>query len=132
AAYGSISAIIIMYAHHNKGLALRPRTLVYPIFGKKIEHSKWGVAVDVFCILGAAAGAIGTRGFFGFQFSYWLHDLIGTHDSFVMQLYAIDVLFIIVVISAITGLNKWFQFFSHFNVYIFALLLIFILILHPC
>src|SRR5699024_12760651 len=34
AAYGSISAIIIMYAHHSKGLALRSRTLVSPICGK--------------------------------------------------------------------------------------------------
>lgn len=131
AAYGSISAIIIMYAHHNKGLALRPRTLVYPIFGKKIEHSKWGVAVDVFCILGAAAGAIGTIGFFGFQFSYWLHDLIGTPDSFIMQLSAVAVLIMIVVISAVTGLNKGIQFFSKFNVWLAALLGAFILILGP-
>src|SRR5699024_11389453 len=57
AAYGSISAIIIMYAHHNKGLALRPRTLVYLIFGKKIEHSKCGGAVYDVCILRSEVGA---------------------------------------------------------------------------
>lgn len=131
AAYGSISAIIIMYAHHNKGLSLRPRTLVYPIFGEKIEHSKWGIAVDVFCILGAAAGAIGTIGFFGFQFSYWLHDLLGTPDSFVMQLSAVAVLIVIVVISAVTGLEKGIQFFSKFNVWLAVLLGAFILIAGP-
>ncbi len=129
AAYGSISAIIIMYAHHNKGLSLRPRTLVYPIFGEK--HSKWGIAVDVFCILGAAAGAIGTIGFFGFQFSYWLHDLLGTPDSFIMQLSAVAVLIIIVVISAVTGLEKGIQFFSKFNVWLAVLLGAFILLAGP-
>src|SRR5699024_11609390 len=91
--------------------------------------SKSGVAVDVFCILGAAAGAIGTIGFFGFQFSYWLHDLIGTPDTFIMQLSAVAVLIIIVVISAVTGLNKGIQFFSKFNVWFSELLGIFILIL---
>src|SRR5699024_11472609 len=54
---------IIMYEHQNKGLDLRPRTLVYPIFGKKIEHSKWGVGVDDFCIFGADGRAISTIGF---------------------------------------------------------------------
>lgn len=131
AAYGSISAIIIMYAHHNKGLSLRPRTLMYPIFGEKIEHSKWGDAVDVFCILGAAAGAIGTIGFFGFQFSYWLHDLLGTPDSFLMQLSAVSVLIIIVVISTVTGLEKGIQFFSKINVWLVVLLGTFILLAGP-
>lgn len=131
AAYGSISAIIIMYAHHNRGLSLRPRTLVYPIFGDKIEHSKWGTAVDVFCILGAAAGTIGTIGFFGFQFSYWLHDLLGTPDSFLMQLSAVSVLIIIVVISTVTGLEKGIQFFSKFNVWLAVLLGAFILLAGP-
>src|SRR5699024_11280623 len=69
--YGAISAIVIMYAYYNKGMTMRPRTLLYPILGKRIEHSRIGVAVDVFCILGAVAGTIGTIGFFGFQFSYW-------------------------------------------------------------
>src|SRR5699024_5709853 len=34
--YGAISAIVIMYAYYNKGMTMRPRTLLYPIFGKRI------------------------------------------------------------------------------------------------
>src|SRR5699024_2297490 len=102
-----------------------------PIFGKKIEHSKGGVAVDVVCRLGAPGGAIGRGGLFGFQFSYWLRDLIGTPDAFVMQLSAVAVLMLSVVISAVTSLSKGIQFFSKFNVWLAALLGIFILILGP-
>src|SRR5699024_11686921 len=54
-----------------------------------------------------------------------------TPDTFIMQLSAVAVLIIIVVISAVTGLNKGIQFFSKFNVWLAALLGIFILILGP-
>ncbi|RSL28792.1 BCCT family transporter, partial [Salibacterium salarium] len=33
ALYGAVSALIIMYAHYNKGMSLKPRTMLYPIFG---------------------------------------------------------------------------------------------------
>ncbi|WP_240377505.1 BCCT family transporter [Bacillus piscicola] len=117
AVYGAISAIIIMYAHYNKGLSLRPRTLLYPIFGEKIETNNWGVAADVFCILGAVAGTIGTIGFFGFQFSYWMHDLFGLPDTLLTQVLAVGVLIALVTISTVTGIEKGIQFLSRFNVW---------------
>lgn len=129
--YGAISAIVIMYAYYNKGMTMRPRTLLYPIFGKRIEHSRIGVAVDVFCILGAVAGTIGTIGFFGFQFSYWLHSVFGIPDVLFTQVFAVGGLIIVVTISAVTGIEKGIQFLSKLNIWLALGIAAFILLLGP-
>ncbi|RIM07027.1 BCCT family transporter, partial [Staphylococcus cohnii] len=106
AVYGAVSGIIIMYAHYNKGMKMRPRTILYPVFGEKIEHTKTGSMIDVCCILGAVAGTIGTIGFFGFQFSYWLHSIFGIPDNIITQVLSGAGLMVIVSISATTGIDK--------------------------
>ncbi|MGJ9384359.1 BCCT family transporter [Salipaludibacillus sp. CF4.18] len=131
AVYGAISAIIIMYAHYNKGLKLKPRALLYPIFGEKIENNKWGAATDIFCIIGAVAGTIGTVGFFGFQFSYWLNDIFGVPDVLLTQLLAVGGLITIVIISTITGIEKGIQFLSRVNVWMAISVGAFILVVGP-
>src|SRR5699024_11367364 len=113
--YGAISAIVIMYAYYNKGMTMRPRTLLYPIFGKRIEHSRIGVTVDVFCMLGVVAGTIGTFGFFGFQFSYWLHNVFGILVVLFTQVFAVGGLIIVVSISSVTCIDKGFEFFRRLN-----------------
>src|SRR5699024_615905 len=126
-----ISSIVIMYAYYNKGLTMRPRTLLYPIFGKRIEHSRIGVAVDDFCILGAVAGTIGTIGFFGLQFSYVLHSLFGIPDVLFTQVFAVGGLIIVVTISAVTGIVKGIQFLSKLNIWLALGIAAFILLLVP-
>src|SRR5690625_3230995 len=36
---GTLASIVMMYVHYHKGLPLRPRGLLYPIFGEKIYHN---------------------------------------------------------------------------------------------
>lgn len=91
-------------------MKMRPRTLLYPIFGSKIEKNKIGWMIDVFCILGAVAGTIGTIGFFGFQFSYWLHSIFGIPDNIITQILSVAGLMVVVTISATTGIDKGIQF----------------------
>ncbi|MBO1910663.1 BCCT family transporter, partial [Microvirga sp. 3-52] len=33
---GTLSTIVLMYAHYHRGMPLKPRSLLYPIFGEKI------------------------------------------------------------------------------------------------
>ncbi|WP_342610582.1 BCCT family transporter [Staphylococcus hsinchuensis] len=129
AIYGAVSGIIIMYAHYNKGLKMRPRTLLFPIFGQKIENNKVGSLIDVFCIIGAVAGTIGTIGFFGFQFSYWLHSIFGIPDNIVTQILSVVGLMIIVSISAMTGIEKGIQFLSKVNVWLAIAVAVFIVLI---
>ena len=128
AVYGAVSGIIIMYAHYNKGMKMRPRTILYPVFGEKIEHTKTGSMIDVFCILGAVAGTIGTIGFFGFQFSYWLHSIFGIPDNIITQVLSVAGLMVIVSISATTGIDKGIQFLSKLNIWLAIALAVFILL----
>ncbi|MFS0788213.1 BCCT family transporter [Shouchella sp. 1P09AA] len=116
AVYGAICSIVMIYAHNHKGMPLKPRTILYPILGDRIKDSKWGVAVDVFCIIGAAAGTIGPIGFLGLQVSYGVNALFGWPDTYVTQVLIILFLTSIVIISTLTGLEKGIQWLSKLNV----------------
>lgn len=131
AVYGAVSGIIIMYAHYNKGMKILPRTLLYPIFGEKLERNGLGSVIDIFCILGAVAGTIGTIGFFGFQFSYWLHSIFGVPDNIITQVVSVVCLIIIVTLSAVTGIDKGIQFLSKLNVWLALGVAAFIILIGP-
>lgn len=129
--YGAISAIILIYAHNHKGMPLKPRTLLYPILGKRVLTSKWGIAADVFCIIGAAAGTIGPIGFLGLQVSYGTHAIFGVPDTFSTQLLIIIGLTAVVLVSTITGIDKGIQWLSKLNVNMMILIAGFLLVLGP-
>ena len=131
AIYGAISTIIIMYAHYNKGMPLKPRTLLYPIFGEKIVHSKWGTFADVVCIIGAVAGTIGPIGFLGLQVSYGMNAIFGLPDIFSTQVLIIVGLTAIVLVSTITGIDKGIQWLSKLNVNLAVAIGIFLLLFGP-
>jgi choline-glycine betaine transporter len=131
AVYGAISAIIIMYAHYHKGMPLKPRTLLYPILGDKILTSKWGTLADAICIIGAAAGTVGTIGFFGLQVSYSANQIIGLPDNPVVQVSMIVGLIIVVAISTITGIDRGIQWLSKVNVILAVIIGVFILVFGP-
>ncbi|AIC96044.1 BCCT family transporter [Shouchella lehensis] len=116
AVYGAICSIVMVYAHNHKGMPLKPRTILYPILGDRIQDSKWGTAVDVFCIIGAAAGTIGPIGFLGLQVSYGVNALFGWPDTYVTQVTIILILTSIVLLSTLTGIEKGIQWLSKVNV----------------
>ncbi|WP_257346738.1 BCCT family transporter [Pseudalkalibacillus decolorationis] len=131
AVYGAISTIVIMYAHYNKGMPLKPRILLYPIFGKKIYHSVWGTITDVLCIVGAVAGTIGPIGFLGLQVSYGVHAVFGWPDTFSTQVIIIVALTGVVLFSTLTGIDKGIQWLSRLNINIAIAVAIFLLLFGP-
>lgn len=131
AIYGAISTLIIMYAHHVKGMPLKPRTLLYPFFGEKIRNSAWGTTADVVCIIGAAAGTIGPIGFLGLQVSYGVNAVFGLPDNYTTQVLIIIALMVVVLISIITGIDKGMQWLSRLNVNMAVCIAIFLLLFGP-
>ena len=129
--YGAISAIILIYAHKHKGMPLKPRTLLYPILKEKVLTSKWGTAADIICIIGAAAGTIGPIGFLGLQVSYGVSAIFGIPDTFLTQLTVIVILLGVVLVSALTGIEKGIQFLSKLNVNVVAVIAIFLIVFGP-
>ncbi|GAA3829349.1 BCCT family transporter [Brevibacterium casei] len=114
---GSLGAIVMMIAAE-KGLPLRPRSLLYPILGRKAATSRVGAVVDVVCIVSVAAGTIGPVGFLGLQISYALESLFGIPDVYWVQVMVIAVLTAIAGVSVFSGINKGIQLLSSVNVFL--------------
>src|SRR5690625_4729786 len=93
---GTLGTIVLMYAHYEKGAPLKPRTLLYPIFGDKIiKNSKLGTFVDAFSIISVAAGTIGPIGFLGLQAGFGFNMLMDVPNTLLIH--------IIIVILLVTA-----------------------------
>lgn len=123
---GSLSAITLMHLHYHKGLPLKPRTLLYPVFGERILTGLPGGLVDAFCILAVIAGTVGPIGFLGLQLSYSLAELFGWADSLSLRLTIIGCLMGVYTVSAITGVTRGIQWLSTINVVLGLLLMAYV------
>ncbi|WP_352257861.1 BCCT family transporter [Psychrobacter sp. TB55-MNA-CIBAN-0194] len=128
---GSLTAIVVMHLHYDKGLPLKPRTLLYPMFGERVLIGQTGAIIDACCIVAVAAGTIGPIGFLGLQTSYALNTLFGIPDTFTTQLIIIVFAIALYTLSAISGLARGMQLLSRFNVILAVALMLFILIFGP-
>ncbi|MDA5557755.1 BCCT family transporter [Shimia sp. MMG029] len=128
---GSLTTVMLMHYHYEKGLPLAPRTLLYPVFGDKAINGPIGLIADASSIIAVVAGTVGPIGFLGLQVSYGLADLFGLTDGFALQATVIAGLVAIYTISAMTGLSRGIQILSKVNVLLAAALLLFVLIAGP-
>ncbi|GGA19917.1 BCCT family transporter [Neptunicoccus cionae] len=128
---GSLTTVMLMHYHYDKGLPLAPRTLLYPVFKERALHGPIGLIADASCVIAVVAGTVGPIGFLGLQLSYGLNELTGIPDNFATQSIAILSLVAIYTVSAITGLAKGIRLLSQINVILAVFLLAFMLIAGP-
>ncbi|KXO13375.1 High-affinity choline uptake protein BetT [Moritella sp. JT01] len=128
---GSLTSIVVMHLHYDKGLPLKPRILLYPVFGKRVLTGHTGALIDACCIVAVAAGTIGPIGFLGLQVSYALNVLFEIPDGFTTQLIIILFAITLYTISALSGLNRGMQMLSRYNVVLACVLMVYILIFGP-
>ncbi len=128
---GSLTTVMLMHYHYEKGLPLSPRTLLYPVFGEKAINGPIGLIADASCIIAVVAGTVGPIGFLGLQVSYGLDALFGIPDVWLTQALVIGGLVAIYTISAVTGINKGIQFLSRVNIVLGFGLLLFMLVAGP-
>ncbi|WP_415182764.1 BCCT family transporter [Phaeovulum sp.] len=128
---GSLTTVMLMHYHYDKGLPLAPRTLLYPVFGERAIHGPIGLIADASCVIAVVAGTVGPIGFLGLQMSYGLNALTGIPDSFATQAVVILALVALYTISAISGLSKGIQLLSTLNVILALGLLGFLLVFGP-
>ena len=131
ALYGTCATIVLMHLHYDKGLPLKPRTLLYPIFGDKAINSWLGSVVDAACAIAVVAGTVGPIGFLGLQVSYGFAELFGTSDTLITQ--SVIILFLIGVytISTVSGIHRGIQLLSTFNVVLAFVLIAIMLVFGP-
>ncbi|CAH0533653.1 Glycine betaine transporter 2 [Vibrio stylophorae] len=128
---GSLTGIVLMHLHYDKGLPLKPRTLLYPIFGDYVMKSWLGTVVDASCVLAVVAGTVGPIGFLGLQVSYGLAELFSLSDTLALQCTVIGGLTLIYVISSVSGVTRGIQLLSRFNVILAMFLVAFIFFFGP-
>lgn len=129
---GTLGTIVLMYSHYHKGMPLKPRSLLYPIFGEKIiKKSVFGTIVDAFAIISVAAGTIGPIGFLGLQAGYGLSTITNLPNTITVHITIIILLVIAAAISAASGLHRGIQILSSFNVILAVALIIGVLLLGP-
>ncbi|MCR9323461.1 BCCT family transporter [Vibrio alginolyticus] len=128
---GGLSSIVLMHLHYDKGLPLKPRTLLYPVFGDKAIKGWIGDVADACSIIAVAAGTIGPIGFLGLQISYALNSLFGLPDTFVTQSMVIMAAILMYTLSALSGLSKGIQIVSRYNIILSVLLIGYILFFGP-
>ena len=128
---GSLTGIVFMYLHYEKGLPLKPRTLLYPVFGDKVMTGPFGAIVDSCCVLAVVAGTVGPIGFLGLQVSFGLEKLFGIPDTYTTQLVILLSLIGIYTLSAVSGVTKGIQILSRANVLLAVVLITFILFFGP-
>ncbi|PAJ75422.1 BCCT transporter [Pseudoalteromonas sp. NBT06-2] len=128
---GSLTGIVFMYLHYEKGLALKPRTLLFPVFGDKVMKGAFGTIVDSCCVLAVVAGTVGPIGFLGLQVSFGLEKLFGIPDTYATQVSILFGLICIYTLSSVSGVTKGIQILSRINIILAVTLMAFILIFGP-
>jgi choline-glycine betaine transporter len=128
---GTLTTIMLMHYHYDKGLPLAPRTLLYPIFKERAINGPIGFIADASCIIAVVAGTVGPIGFLGLQVSYGLENLFGIPDGLATQIVIIGGLVALYTLSAISGVNRGIKILSQFNIILGFALLVFILLAGP-
>ncbi|WNK20477.1 BCCT family transporter [Halomonas piscis] len=118
AVLGTLASIVLAHSHYVKGQPLQPRTLLYPVLGKRLLSGPLGGVIDALCVISMVAGTVGPIGFLSTQVSFGLHELFGAPDGYATQVAVLVALGLIYVISAMTGIHRGIQFLSRFNVFL--------------
>ena len=128
---GSLTAVLLLHLHYDRGLPLAPRTLLYPLVGESGVRGPLGDAADIVSVIAVFAGTVGPIGFLGLQVSYGLSELYGSPDTKLIQIVTIAALMALYLGSAVSGMHRGIQLLSRANIVLGAVLLLFLLFAGP-
>ncbi len=128
---GTVTAVVMMHLHYERGLPLKPRLLLYPVFGDRILHGWAGGLVDSACVMSVLAGTVGPIGFLGLQVAYGLNFLADIPNTYATRLMIIVGLILVYTVSAISGITRGIQLLSTINICLALGLMAFILLFGP-
>lgn len=123
-------ALPLAYFHFRFSLPLAPRTLLYPLIGDRI-HGWIGHLVDITATVGTLFGVGTSLGLGAMQINAGLDTLTGLSMSLPTQLVIIALITSVATFSVVSGLHVGIRRLSEFNLFIAAILLMFILVAGP-
>ena len=106
---GSLTAVLLLHLHYDRGLPLAPRTLLYPLVGESGVRGRLGDVADIVSVVAVFAGTVGPIGFLGLQVSYGLSELYGSPDTELIQIVTIAGLMGLYLVSAVSGMHRGIQ-----------------------
>ncbi|WHN64904.1 choline BCCT transporter BetT [Cysteiniphilum sp. QT6929] len=124
----AIVGLALAYFSYRHKLPLLPRSVLYPLIGKRI-YGVIGHVVDVFAILGTMFGIATSLGLGATQVNAGLHFLFNIPVNVPVQTILIIIITLIATASVALGLEKGIKLLSNFNIIVAILLLLFVLFL---
>ncbi len=120
----------IAVLHFRKGLPLAPRSLLYPLFGTRIEG--WlGHSTDAFCTVGTLLGVATSLGLGAMQINAALSGLTNIEYVTSNQILIIVIITVIATTSTVSGVSRGIKYLSIVNVAFMCLVLGFVFIAGP-
>ncbi|MBK5929807.1 choline transporter [Halochromatium salexigens] len=125
-----VFGLSIAYFHFRHELPLAPRSLLYPLIGKRI-FGPIGHAIDILATVGTLFGVATSLGLGAIQINAGLGRLSGVPQAESAQVAIIAVITVIATISVVTGVHRGIRLLSRLNLGLAGVLLLFVLIAGP-
>ena len=127
-----VPALPIAYFYHvRKNPALKLSEAIAPVIGKRNAHGFWGKLVDILFVFGMLGGGATTLGLGAPLLNEGLHQLFGLERNLTVQIGILIVCTAIFGTSAYSGIKKGIQTLSNINLFLAAMLLMFVIIVGP-
>lgn len=111
----ALMGIALAYFSYRMNMPLAVRSVLYPIFGKRI-HGPVGDAVDLAAVLGTIFGVATSLGIGVVQLNYGLYLLLGVPEGQGTQIALVAVAVAVAIVSAVSGVDKGIKRLSQLNV----------------
>src|SRR6056297_1151198 len=123
-------ALAIAYYHFRIGLPLAPRSVLWPIIGKRI-YGMTGHLVDILCTVGTLLGVATSLGLGAMQINAGLSMSLGVESSTMVQITIIALITAVATISVVSGVQRGIRRLSAFNLMLAFVLLLFVFVAGP-
>ena len=123
-------ALALAFFSFNRKMPLAMRSVFYPMFGDRI-YGRPGNAIDILSTIATVFGLATSLGFGVSQVNSGLNYLFGIEISVSVQVILIGIITLIATASVLSGINSGVRRLSELNIYLAALLLLFVLVFGP-
>ncbi|MDH5764288.1 MAG: BCCT family transporter, partial [Nitrospinota bacterium] len=122
--------LALAYFAFRLGLPLTIRSVFYPVLGNRI-YGPWGHAIDIFAVVSTMFGVSTSLGLGAMQVNSGLNFITGWEESTFHQVLLIAGITAVATTSVVLGLVKGISRLSHFNLWLSAGFLLFVLAAGP-
>src|SRR6056297_3257834 len=125
-----VLALAIAYYHFRIGLPLAPRSVLWPIIGKRI-YGMAGHLTDILCTVGTLLGVATSLGLGAMQINAGLSMSMGIDTSTMIQVIIIATITLVATISVVSGVQRGIRRLSALNIGLAFALLLFVFLAGP-